>query len=222
MNEGQLLMEESSYTSQRWTSRRYSEVTKGVKYNGHYSPLGISSLRRVHIDECLSKDEYLHNMEEGINITIDPACLQEPPLAVDVIKGMWPTLLLSTTLLIMSPYQSSFLFVWLCHVMLISSVLLLVRVKETKWMCWIWIHLDFIVSSVQVILSLSSPTELDVFGMCLYAMLTLMSCISLLLYLEQCVYIYTKLPYPKKTTIMWINGAAPVSIWPVHSGFQSY
>lgn len=49
------------------------------------------------------------------------------------------------------------------------------------------------------------------FGFCLYAMLTFMSCISLLLYLEQCVYIYKKLPYSRKTTIIWINGAAPVS-----------
>lgn len=43
-------------------------------------------------------------------------------------------------------------------------------------------------------------------------MLTFMSSVSLLLYLEQCVYMYKKLPYPKKTTIIWINGAAPVSI----------
>ncbi|XP_029304548.1 organic solute transporter subunit alpha-like [Cottoperca gobio] len=77
-------------------------------------------------------------MEESLNITIDPACLQEPPLAIDVIK------------------------------------------------------------------------ELDVFGLCLYSILTFMSCVSLLLYLEQCVYIYKKLPYPKKTTLMWISGAAPV------------
>ncbi|XP_054611832.1 organic solute transporter subunit alpha-like isoform X1 [Dunckerocampus dactyliophorus] len=77
-------------------------------------------------------------MEEADNSTIDPACLQEPPLAMDVIK------------------------------------------------------------------------QLDAFGMCLYAMLTFMSCISLLLYLEQCVYIYKNLPYPKKATIMWVNGAAPV------------
>ncbi|KAK9536678.1 hypothetical protein VZT92_006441 [Zoarces viviparus] len=77
-------------------------------------------------------------MEETINSTIDPACLQEPPLAMDVIK------------------------------------------------------------------------QLDAFGLCLYSVLTLMSCISLLLYLEQCAYIYRKLPYPKKTTLMWISGAAPV------------
>ncbi|XP_045896819.1 organic solute transporter subunit alpha-like [Micropterus dolomieu] len=77
-------------------------------------------------------------MEEALNSTIDPACLQEPPLAIDVIK------------------------------------------------------------------------QLDVFEFWLYSMFTFMSCMSLLLYLEQCVYIYKKLPYPKKTTIMWINGAAPV------------
>ncbi|XP_060942558.1 organic solute transporter subunit alpha-like [Limanda limanda] len=77
-------------------------------------------------------------MEETLNSTIDPACLQEPPHAIDVIK------------------------------------------------------------------------QLDKFGFCLYGVLTLMSCMSLLLYLEQCVYIYKKLPYPKKTTIIWINGAAPV------------
>ncbi|KAM4545897.1 organic solute transporter subunit alpha-like [Odontesthes bonariensis] len=77
-------------------------------------------------------------MEEQYNSTIDPACLQEPPLALDVIK------------------------------------------------------------------------QLDVFGIILYAMLTSMSCISLLLYLEQCVFIYKKLPCPKKTTIIWISGAAPV------------
>ncbi|KAM6907257.1 organic solute transporter subunit alpha-like [Xenentodon cancila] len=77
-------------------------------------------------------------MEDLLNSTIDPACLQEPPLAVDVIE------------------------------------------------------------------------QLDVFGLCLYSMLTFMSCVSLLLYLEQCVFIYKKLPYPKKTTIIWISGAAPV------------
>nr|XP_046267082.1 organic solute transporter subunit alpha-like [Scatophagus argus] len=77
-------------------------------------------------------------MEEALNMTIDPACLQEPPLAIDVIK------------------------------------------------------------------------QLDVFEMCLYSMLTFMSCISLLLYLDLCIYIYKKLPYPKRTTTIWITGAAPV------------
>lgn len=77
-------------------------------------------------------------MEEAINSTIDPACLQDPPLAIDVIR------------------------------------------------------------------------QLDVFEMFLYGMLTSMSCISLLLYLEQCTYIYRKTAYPQKTTIIWISGAAPV------------
>ncbi|XP_068457334.1 organic solute transporter subunit alpha-like [Clinocottus analis] len=77
-------------------------------------------------------------MEEILNGTIDPACLQEPPLAMHVIK------------------------------------------------------------------------ELDVFGWCLYSVLTFMSCVSLLLYLEQCAYIYKKMSYPKKTTLIWISGAAPV------------
>ncbi|XP_056267784.1 organic solute transporter subunit alpha-like [Pseudoliparis swirei] len=77
-------------------------------------------------------------MEELLNGTIDPACLQEPPLALDVIR------------------------------------------------------------------------QLDVFGWCLYSVLTFMSCVSLLLYLDQCVYIYKNMSYPKKTTLIWISGAAPV------------
>ncbi|XP_055791349.1 organic solute transporter subunit alpha-like [Salvelinus fontinalis] len=78
------------------------------------------------------------DMEEALNSTIHPTCLEEPPLAIDVIK------------------------------------------------------------------------QLDVFGVALYSMLTLMSTLSLLLYLEECVFIYRKVPSPKKTTIMWVNGAAPV------------
>ncbi|CDQ69075.1 unnamed protein product [Oncorhynchus mykiss] len=77
-------------------------------------------------------------MEEALNSTIHPSCLEEPPLAIHVIK------------------------------------------------------------------------QLDVFGVALYSMLTLMSTLSLLLYLEECVFIYRKVPSPKKTTIMWVNGAAPV------------
>lgn len=52
--------------------------------------------------------------------------------------------------------------------------------------------------------------HLDVFGFCLYGMLTFMSSVSLLLYLEQCIFIYKKHDYPKKTTLIWISGAAPV------------
>lgn len=58
----------------------------------------------------------------------------------------------------------------------------------------------------------SVQAEMDAFSFSLYAMLTLMSCLSLLMYLEQCVYIYRKQSYPKKTSIIWISGAAPVSI----------
>ncbi|KAL0994014.1 hypothetical protein UPYG_G00116770 [Umbra pygmaea] len=78
------------------------------------------------------------DMEEALNITIHPSCLQEPPLAIDIIK------------------------------------------------------------------------ELDVFGVALYSLLTLMSTLSLLLYLEECVFVYRNIPSPKKTTIMWVSGAAPV------------
>ncbi|XP_071384964.1 organic solute transporter subunit alpha-like [Centroberyx affinis] len=77
-------------------------------------------------------------MEEDFNSTIDPACLQEPPLATEVIK------------------------------------------------------------------------QLDMFGVCIYSMLTFMASLSLLLYLEGCIYVYRKLPHPKKKTIIWINGAGPV------------
>ncbi|XP_061106010.1 organic solute transporter subunit alpha-like [Conger conger] len=75
---------------------------------------------------------------DNLNMTIDPSCLREAPLAVDVIK------------------------------------------------------------------------QLDVFGIILYSCLTLMAAVSLLVYLEECVYVYKKVPSPKKTTIIWVIGAAPV------------
>ncbi|XP_023652192.1 organic solute transporter subunit alpha-like isoform X1 [Paramormyrops kingsleyae] len=51
---------------------------------------------------------------------------------------------------------------------------------------------------------------LDTLWIVLYAGLTLMALLSVLLYLEECVYFFQKLPYPKKTAIIWVNGAAPV------------
>ncbi|KAJ8347851.1 hypothetical protein SKAU_G00264400 [Synaphobranchus kaupii] len=75
---------------------------------------------------------------DDFNITIDPSCLQEAPLAIDIIE------------------------------------------------------------------------QLDVLGIILYSVLTLMAALSLLVYLEECVYIYRKVPSPKKTTIIWVTGAAPV------------
>ncbi|KAJ7996711.1 hypothetical protein DPEC_G00239850 [Dallia pectoralis] len=52
--------------------------------------------------------------------------------------------------------------------------------------------------------------QIDVFGVTLYSVLTLMSTLSLLLYLEECVFVYRNVSHPKKTTIMWVSGAAPV------------
>ncbi|XP_042562975.1 organic solute transporter subunit alpha-like [Clupea harengus] len=75
---------------------------------------------------------------EDLNSTIDPTCLQDPPLAIDVIN------------------------------------------------------------------------QLDMFGIALYSILTFMATVSLVLYLEECVYVYKKVPAPKKMTIIWVNGAAPV------------
>ncbi|XP_007557216.1 organic solute transporter subunit alpha-like [Poecilia formosa] len=59
-------------------------------------------------------------------------------------------------------------------------------------------------------LALDIIMQLDTFGLCLYSMLSFMSLLTLLLYLEQCVYIYKKVPYPKKISIIWISGASPV------------
>uniref|UniRef100_A0A3B1KBZ3 Organic solute transporter subunit alpha-like n=1 Tax=Astyanax mexicanus TaxID=7994 RepID=A0A3B1KBZ3_ASTMX len=59
-------------------------------------------------------------------------------------------------------------------------------------------------------LAIDAINQLDMFGVALYAILTFMATVSLILYLEECVYIYKKVPFPKKTTIIWVNGAAPV------------
>lgn len=56
----------------------------------------------------------------------------------------------------------------------------------------------------------SPPTDLDIFGLILYSMLTFMALMSMLVYLEECVYIYKKVPARKKSVIIWVNGAAPV------------
>ncbi|MBN3300145.1 OSTA protein, partial [Amia calva] len=51
---------------------------------------------------------------------------------------------------------------------------------------------------------------LDIFGIILYAVLTLMAVLSVLIYMEEAIYIYKTVPSPKKSAIMWVNGAAPV------------
>ncbi|XP_067343071.1 organic solute transporter subunit alpha isoform X2 [Channa argus] len=52
--------------------------------------------------------------------------------------------------------------------------------------------------------------NLDVFGIILYSILTFMAAVSMLLYIEECIYIYRKVPSNKKSIIIWVNGAAPI------------
>lgn len=39
-----------------------------------------------------------------------------------------------------------------------------------------------------------------------------MAAVSMLVFLEECVYIYKKVPTNKKSVIIWVNGAAPVRV----------
>nr|BAN16580.1 organic solute transporter alpha-2 [Oncorhynchus mykiss] len=52
--------------------------------------------------------------------------------------------------------------------------------------------------------------QLDIFGIILYSVLTFMAAVSMLVYIEECWYIYRKVPSNKKSAIIWVNGAAPV------------
>lgn len=52
--------------------------------------------------------------------------------------------------------------------------------------------------------------NLDIFGIVLYTVLTFMAAVSMVVYVEECVYIYKKVPTNKKGVIAWVNGAAPV------------
>ncbi|KAM9839702.1 organic solute transporter subunit alpha [Aulostomus maculatus] len=52
--------------------------------------------------------------------------------------------------------------------------------------------------------------QLDLFGIILYSVLTFMASVSMLVFIEECVYIYRKVPTNKKSIIIWVNGAAPV------------
>ncbi|MCI4391632.1 hypothetical protein PGIGA_G00136710 [Pangasianodon gigas] len=53
-------------------------------------------------------------------------------------------------------------------------------------------------------------SKLDIFGVILYSALTFMASVSMLLFIEECVYIYRKVSPNKKSAIIWVNGAAPV------------
>lgn len=59
----------------------------------------------------------------------------------------------------------------------------------------------------------SLPPELDIFGIILYSVLTFMATVSMLVFIEECIYIYRKVPANKKSVIIWVNGAAPVRLW---------
>ncbi|KAA8580835.1 organic solute transporter subunit alpha [Etheostoma spectabile] len=52
--------------------------------------------------------------------------------------------------------------------------------------------------------------KLDIFGIILYSVLTFMATVSMLVFIEECIYIYKKVPVNKKSAIIWVNGAAPV------------
>ncbi|XP_033988128.1 organic solute transporter subunit alpha [Trematomus bernacchii] len=52
--------------------------------------------------------------------------------------------------------------------------------------------------------------KLDIFGIVLYSVLTFMAAVSMLVFMEECVYIYRKVPNNKKSVMIWVNGAAPV------------
>ncbi|CAM4722907.1 hypothetical protein PO909_017179 [Leuciscus waleckii] len=52
--------------------------------------------------------------------------------------------------------------------------------------------------------------QLDIFGIVLYSVLTLMATVSMLVFLEECIYIYKKVPPNKKSIIIWVTGAAPI------------
>ncbi|XP_067434436.1 organic solute transporter subunit alpha [Thunnus thynnus] len=52
--------------------------------------------------------------------------------------------------------------------------------------------------------------KLDIFGIILYSVLTFMAAVSMLVFIEECIYIYRKVPSNKKSVIIWVNGAAPV------------
>ncbi|NWV01205.1 OSTA protein, partial [Upupa epops] len=56
----------------------------------------------------------------------------------------------------------------------------------------------------------SVSAGLDLAGRFLFAILTLMTLIANLVFIEEAVYIYRKIPSSKRSIIIWINAAAPV------------
>ncbi|KAM3936385.1 organic solute transporter subunit alpha-like [Leptodactylus fuscus] len=52
--------------------------------------------------------------------------------------------------------------------------------------------------------------DLDITGILLFACLTLMTLITVLVFIEEAQYIYRKIPGRTKSTIIWVNSAAPI------------
>uniref|UniRef100_H3A8B4 Organic solute transporter subunit alpha n=2 Tax=Latimeria chalumnae TaxID=7897 RepID=H3A8B4_LATCH len=50
---------------------------------------------------------------------------------------------------------------------------------------------------------------LDITGIILFAVLTIMTAVALLVYVEEVVYIYKKIPTSKRSIVMWVNATAP-------------
>lgn len=57
----------------------------------------------------------------------------------------------------------------------------------------------------------SLSVGLDLAGRFLFATLTLMTLIANLIFMEEVIYIYRKIPSSKRSILIWINAAAPVS-----------
>lgn len=58
----------------------------------------------------------------------------------------------------------------------------------------------------------SLSAGLDLAGRFLFAILTLMTLIANLVFIEEVVYIYRKIHSSKRSILIWINAAAPVSV----------
>lgn len=58
----------------------------------------------------------------------------------------------------------------------------------------------------------SLAAGLDLTGRFLFAILTLMTLIADLVFIEEVIYIYRKIPSSKRSLLIWVNAAAPVSI----------
>ncbi|XP_056593577.1 organic solute transporter subunit alpha [Triplophysa dalaica] len=62
----------------------------------------------------------------------------------------------------------------------------------------------------QAPLAIDVIMQLDIFGIVLFSVLTFMATVSILIFIEECIYIYKKVPPNKKTLIIWVTGASPV------------